>query len=176
MPLLIPPWCVAVIYQDSFGFGGTGALVLVLGVAAAPLFALLVGAALRNVPQRYGEMLRVLGRGGPLSTIILLGPLAVPALAGAAVLSFLIAWGDAGTAHILGVPTLTVGLLDQWFGREDAAAGALIAVALLALSVLPGSSSGPACRAAHGRMARTSRIGCEIVIPCRAGAGRFRGW
>jgi iron(III) transport system permease protein len=138
VPLLLPAWFLAVLYHDVWRVEGVGALILTLAIATAPLFHLLGTAALRRVPRRYPEMLRVLGFGAPSSLLRLVLPLAVPALAAVAALLFLLALADAASASTLGVPTLTVGLLDQWFGREDDAAGALISLVLLATSLLPG--------------------------------------
>ena len=137
LPLLVPTWFLAVLYQYRLGAAGAGALVLVLGVGFAPLVQLLVTAALRSIPSRYHDVLRNLGRADPVSVARLLLPLALPACAAASVLVFFLAWADEGAARTLAVPTLTVGLYDQWFGRQDDAQGAPLALATMLLSVLP---------------------------------------
>jgi iron(III) transport system permease protein len=137
VPLLVPPWYLAVLYQDTLGLAGRLTLVVVLAAGSAPLIQLLVTAALRSIPSRYVDVLRQLGRASPWEVIRLLLPLALPAFAAAAVLVFFLAWADEASARILAVPTLTVGLYDQWFGRQDDAAGAPLALAILLLSLLP---------------------------------------
>jgi iron(III) transport system permease protein len=137
VPLLIPAWFLAVLYQHRLGASGPGALVLVLGIGSAPLFQLFLTASLRGIAPQYIETLRQLGRSSPLQLVRHLFPLTAPSLAAAAVLVFLLAWADAGSARVLAVPTLTVGLYDQWFGRGEDSAGALIALAVLAMSLLP---------------------------------------
>jgi len=137
VPLLIPPWFYALIYQDRYGISGLGTLVLVLAISSAPLFQLFLTASIVDIPSKHFDMLRVLGRGAPAHLVRHVLPLGVPALAAAAVLAFLLAWGDGASARILAVPTLTVGMYDQWFGRQQDAAGASFAVALVVASLVP---------------------------------------
>jgi iron(III) transport system permease protein len=137
LPLLMPSWFLAELYRDRHGLHGTAALVLVLAVSGAPLVLLFGGLAIRGLPPRYLTVLQLLGRTSARSLIRVLGPLLLPALALAGLLVFLLAWSDATSARSLGVPTLTVGLYDQWFGQEDDRAGALMALVLLALTLLP---------------------------------------
>ena len=137
LPLLVPAWSLAALYRETLGLFGTAAHVAVLGVSLAPLFQLLAGASLRGVPGRYHELAAVVGRDRPRRLACLLLPLALPGLAGAGLLAFLLAWGDVGTARLMGTPTLTVGLFDQWFGRQDPAAGAAVALVLVACGVVP---------------------------------------
>jgi iron(III) transport system permease protein len=49
----------------------------------------------------------------------------------------LLCWADVSAARTMAVPTLTVGMLDQWFGREETSVGALLGlvVALLSLAL-----------------------------------------
>ena len=138
IPLLVPAWFLCIIYREAHDANGVGWLILTLGIASAPLFHLLGTAALRRLPHRYSEVLQVLGRGRPRELVRVLGPLSLPALGVAGALAFLSAWADAPSARIMAVPTLTVGLFDQWFGREQDAAGALISLGLLAVSLIPG--------------------------------------
>jgi iron(III) transport system permease protein len=137
VPLLVPGWFLAVLYRETLGVTGTVALVLVLGATLAPLVHLLVGAALRAVPERSLDVLRHLGRDDPVSIARTLLPLGLPAFSAAAVLVFFVAWADEGSARSLAVSTLTVGLFDQWFGRQSEAAGAPLALAMLALCLPP---------------------------------------
>jgi iron(III) transport system permease protein len=134
-PLLLPAWFLAVTYRELADARGILWLGLVLGVAAAPLFHLLGGAALRDVPAAYGDLLRLQGRGGPASLARLLLPLGAPALAAAAALGALAAWSDAASARTLAVRTLAVGMLDQWTAREDASVGALLGLTTAAVSL-----------------------------------------
>jgi iron(III) transport system permease protein len=136
-PLLLPAWYLAILYQHSLGITGPVALAVVLGIGTAPLFQLLITAALRTVPSQYLEVLQQSGRGGPWGVFRNLAPFALPALAASSVLAFLLAWADEASARTFAVPTLTVGLYDQWFGRQDDAAGAPIAIVLLVLSLIP---------------------------------------
>ncbi|MCC6524894.1 MAG: hypothetical protein IT373_19720 [Polyangiaceae bacterium] len=141
VPLLLPTWFVAVVHREVLGARGVGWLGLCLGVGAAPLFHLLGGAALRALPGAYVDVLRLSGRARGLAVARHLVPLAFPALGAAAALAALAGWSDAPAARILAVPTLAVGMLDQWSAREDASAGALFglgvgAVGLLACAVL----------------------------------------
>lgn len=135
-PLLLPTWFLAVVYREVFDARGATWLALTLGVGAAPLFHLLGTAALRDIPSTYADVLRQSGRGHGLGAARHLGPLALPALGSAAALAALLAWSDAPSARVLAVPTLAVGMLDQWSAREDAATGALLGLVVAALSVL----------------------------------------
>ncbi len=137
LPLLVPAWYLAELYRDRGVLDGSSGLVAVLAVSSAPLFLLFAGAALRRVPRPYLDLLELAGRGGPFSLARALLPLAAPALAAAAALALLLAWADTACARTMAVPTLTVGLFDQWFGREEDGSGAMHALALLALSLLP---------------------------------------
>jgi iron(III) transport system permease protein len=137
LPLLLPSWFLAELYRDRHGLQGAAALALVLAVSGAPLVQLLGGAALRTLPPRYSTLLRLLDRTAPGAAIRILGPLVVPAVALAGLLVFLLAWSDATSARSLAVPTVTVGLYDQWFGLEDDRAGAVLALVLLLLSLAP---------------------------------------
>jgi iron(III) transport system permease protein len=67
-------------------------------------------------------------------------PLAFPALVVAAALGALLAWSDAPSARALAVPTLAVGMLDQWSAREDASAGALLGLVVAAIGLLAASA------------------------------------
>jgi iron(III) transport system permease protein len=137
LPLLVPSWFLAELYRERGLADGSGGLVLVLAVGSAPLFLLFGWAALRRLPQPYLDLLELLGRGAPVPLARALLPLAAPALGAAAALAFLLAWADAASARVMAVPTLTVGLFDQWSGREDDASGALHALGLLAISMVP---------------------------------------
>jgi len=137
LPLLVPAWCLATIYRETLGLGGALALAGVLGVSLAPLLQLLASVVLRDLPARYAELLEVVGRDRPRQLVRALLPLCLPGLSAAAVLGFLLAWGDLAAARILATPTLTVGLFDQWLGRQDPEAGAVFACLLLAASGPP---------------------------------------
>lgn len=136
-PLLLPSWFLSIVVQNTLGATGPVALALVLGIGAAPLFQLLATAALRTVPSQYVEVLEQGGRARPWPAVRHLAPFAVPALAAAAVLALLLAWADEASARTFAVPTLTVGLHDQWFGRQDDAAGAPVAIVLLVIAIVP---------------------------------------
>lgn len=138
VPLLLPGWFVAHVHAEVLGTSGTWGLVVALGVGAAPLFHLLTTAALRGLPRPYVDMLRALGHGNPSTVVRVLLPLSLPALGGAALVAFMSAWSDVAAARVMAVPTVAVGLYDQWFGREDDVAGAGMALILLVLSVVPG--------------------------------------
>jgi iron(III) transport system permease protein len=137
LPLLVPTWYLAELYRDRGVLDGSGGLVVVLAVTGAPLFQLFASAALGRLPGRYLDQLVLSHRARPLAVARALLPLALPALAAAAALVLLLAWSDVASARTMAVPTLTVGLFDQWFGREDDAAGSLHALTLLALSLVP---------------------------------------
>lgn len=137
LPLLVPPWFLAVIYGHVHGVSGELALAAVMGLCGAPLFQLLVTASQRTVPAPFLESLRQLGHGSPVAILGHLLPLSAPTAAAAAAVTFLLALGDAAGARALGVPTLTVGLYDHWFGRHSDAAGAPLALLLVLLAVLP---------------------------------------
>lgn len=137
LPLLVPAWYLAELYRDRGLLDGSGGLIVVLAVTGAPLFQLFASAALARLPARYLDQLLLSGRARPLAVAGTLLPLALPALGAAAALVLLLAWSDVASARTMAVPTLTVGLFDQWFGREDDGAGSLHALALLALSLVP---------------------------------------
>lgn len=174
-PLLIPGWYLAVLYHDELGVTGLGPLLVVGGASLAPLFQLLVTAALRNVPSRYAEMLQLLGYRGLLPVARLILPLTLPAYAAAAVLVFFLAWADEASARTLGVPTLTVGLFDQWFGRQDDAAGAPLALMLIVLSLVPAAALW--LWLTRGNFQPTARLQGRNLSPLPlAGAARAIPW
>lgn len=135
-PLLVPAWFLAVMYRETWRVNGVLPLLMVLGAASAPLFHLFGTAALRTLPRQYLDTLRVSGRGHPPAMACLLLPFALPALGAAAALAVLLAWADAASARALSVPTLAVGMLDQWAAREEASAGALLGLLVAAFSLL----------------------------------------
>jgi iron(III) transport system permease protein len=167
-PLLIPAWFLAVLFEHETGFSGPLPLAIVLGMGSAPLFQLLVTASLRSIPRQYHETLRQLGRGSPWQLLRNLFPLAGPSLAASSVLVFLLTWADAGSARIMAVPTLAVGLYDQWFGRMEDSAGALIVLPLLAGSLLP-------ALAAWAWFSRRGWQSSGRLVPRRADRVRLRG-
>jgi iron(III) transport system permease protein len=138
VPLLLPAWFLAAMYREVYRWDGAAGLVAVLGIATAPLFHLFGLAALRNLPQRYAELLRSLGLGSPARLARVLMPLCLPALGAAAALGALLAWADTAGARTMAVPTLAVGLLDQWFGREDASVAVTLGLAVTVLSLAIG--------------------------------------
>lgn len=135
LPWLVPGWFLAVMLRELLGMQGVLGLVLVVGISSAPLAQLFGSAALRSLPGRYTDVLRLLGRDSPLRLLRTLLPLAAPALAAAALIVSLIAWTDVASARTMAVPTLTVGMLDQWFGREDTSLGAALGLVLASISV-----------------------------------------
>ena len=139
-PLLLPTWFLAVVYRETFDARGVAWLALALGVGAAPVFDLFGSAALRALPRAYADVLRLGGRGRAGSLVRYLLPLAFPALGAAAALAALLAWADAPSARALAVPTAAVGMLDQWSAREDASAGALLGLAVAAVSLFAGTA------------------------------------
>lgn len=136
VPLLIPGWFLAVVWRAAWGAEGAWAMVLALGVGGAPIVHLLVTATLRSLPGHYTDVLRVSGRGGPLARQRVLVPLSLPAWAAAGALVFLVAWSDLATARLMAVPTLTVGLANHMYGRQDYAAGAALGLLLVAVSLV----------------------------------------
>jgi iron(III) transport system permease protein len=134
LPLLVPTWYLACLYRERLDARGAAWLALVLAIGVAPLWHLLGGVALRAIPGAYVDALRVAGRplAGTLRTLL---PLATPALAAAAALTAILAWSDAPSARALAVPTLAVGMLDQWSAREDASAGAILGLAVGLLAI-----------------------------------------
>ena len=85
LPLLIPAWFFAVVYQQVGGVYGFWGLVLVLGVANAPIFQLFAMAASASVPRQYVEVLQMVnGRATPGRAARVLWPLATPAMGAAA--------------------------------------------------------------------------------------------
>jgi iron(III) transport system permease protein len=137
LPLLVPAWFLAALYREQGLGGGLLALVLIAGVSAAPWFHLFIGAALRSLPSRYLETLRLVGRTSPRGLLGAAGMAALPAAVAAAALVFLQAWSDVASAQIMAVPTLAVGLLDHWFGLEQPGTAVLAAIALFAVSLVP---------------------------------------
>lgn len=138
VPLLVPGWFFAMLYHEALRLDGIGGLVFVLGVSAAPLFHLFGVAALRNLPRQYAEVLRVLGHDRPASLVRVLYPLSAPALGAAGALVCLLDLADGSSPRTMAVPTLTVGLLDQWFAREDASVAVLLALVIAVVSLLCG--------------------------------------
>ena len=139
VPMLLPAWFLAVMSRELWSVSGVWPLATVLGISTAPIFYLLGSAGLRNTAQSQVEVLTTLGRGSGLRLASALVPLALPSLGAAALVVFLIAWGDASCARVMAVPTLTTGVLDQWFGREDGRAGAGLGLAFSALGIAVGA-------------------------------------
>jgi iron(III) transport system permease protein len=137
VPMLMPTWFLAVLYEHVLGISGPFALVAILGIASAPLFQLLATAALRAIPSPYLETLQHLGRGGVASALPHLLPFALPAAAAAAILAFLLAWGDAASARTLAVAPQNGGRKYKLVWRPDDGAGAPIAVGFLVVSLAP---------------------------------------
>jgi iron(III) transport system permease protein len=174
-PLLIPGWYLSVLYHDELGVTGLAPLVVIGGVSLAPLFQLLITASLRNVPSRSLESLQLLGHRGLLPIARPLLPLTLPAYAAAAVLVFFLSWADEASARTLAVPTLTVGLFDQWFGRQDDAAGAPLALLLVGLSLFPAAALW--LWLTRGQFQPTARLQGASMRPAHlGGAGRFVPW
>jgi iron(III) transport system permease protein len=137
LPLLLPTWFLAVVYRERWGVEGTAWLALVLAVGGAPFIHLLLAAGARDLPARYGELLRCCGRSGLLDAGRVLVPLLGAPLAVGAGCVLLLGWSDVAAARTLAVPTLGVGLMDQWSGREEDAVAAWLALLLAGASLLP---------------------------------------
>jgi iron(III) transport system permease protein len=168
LPLLLPAWFLAVLYHHTAGVTGPLPLAIILGIGSAPLFQLLLTASLRSIPQQLHETLRQLGRGSSWRLLRGLFPLTIPSLAASSVLVFLLSWADAGSARILAVPTLAVGLYDQWFGRMEDSAGAFIVLPLLLGSLLP-------ALAAWAYLSRRGWRSSARLVPRRADRVRLHG-
>jgi iron(III) transport system permease protein len=134
VPLLFPSWFLAVLYRETWGVDATRGLIFVLAVSSAPLLHLLGSSAIAAIPGEYSDVLRLAGRTRPLPTARALLPLALPSLGAAAALVSMLAFADAACARTMTVPTLAVGVLDQWYGREDGSVGSLLGIVTAAAS------------------------------------------
>jgi iron(III) transport system permease protein len=169
VPLLVPPWFVASVYREALGAEGLWCLVLVLAASCAPLVQLLGTAALASLPGEYLETLRTSGHATAGRVARTLLPLSFPALGAAIALGAVLAWADTGAARAMSVPTLTTGLLDQWFGREQPWAGAALGLVLAGVAAAAGILLGSRLERAAGRERGRLAPGTRRLI-------RLRGW
>lgn len=140
LPLLLPPYLVAIVVREGAHRVGLGGLpdnlagaVLILAVTLYPYPYLLVRGALRTQSARFAEVGATLGLGPRevLSSVVL--PLTRPAIGLGALIVMLEAISDFGTVNALGVATMTTAIHRVWFDLFDAALAAQLGL----LGLLP---------------------------------------
>lgn len=194
LPLAVPPYIGALVYQlllapggllaQALGLGrggetpalpgvsiyGLGGAAWVLGLFTYPYVFLLVSGALERTNPALEEAARAAGarRFEVLRRVTL--PLLRPALLGSGLMVFLYAWADFGVVSLLRVRTLTTVIYDYVQGTMDWALPATLALLLSAITgaVLAAQLS------ILGR-ARYTQIGSAARPPRPAPLGRWRG-
>lgn len=140
LPLLLPPYLVAIVYREAandlsvFGLVETlpGA-VIIFGLTLFPYPYLLLKLSLQAQAARYTEIGKTLGLSRPTVVRRIILPLVLPAAALGAILVALEVLSDFGTASTLGVATLSILIHRSWldlFDQELAARLGLISLLL----------------------------------------------
>ena len=126
LPVVLPPYLVALVYRElSHRLAWSPAVESPLAAAALlaltlyPYVYLLTRAAFRNQTAAYLEAGRTLGLGRWRITWRALLPLALPAMLLGTLLVVVEVVSDIGTAHVLGVRTLTTAVYRVWFTQFD---------------------------------------------------------
>ena len=168
LPLLLSPSVAAttwtVVYAHEFFVSGH-ALALQHGLSASPYVFVIFRVAATRMPRAFGELAASLGL-GILGRIwrVHLPLLAVPAAASAVIVGAL-AVGDYAAAERLGVPTLSVGILNLWLSTQSVTVAAIVSTVVAVPAVLA---------VAVAAWAATSLMSQNPVTAAAAAAGRRR--
>lgn len=143
LPLVLPPYLVAIVYREtahrqqwSLPVESLGGAAAVLALTLYPYVYLLSKVAFRRQAARYVEAARVLGAGtGRVARGVVL-PLAAPAILLGALLVLLEVVSDFGTANALGVRTLTIAVHRIWFSAFEPGLAAQVALLSALLPLL----------------------------------------
>ena len=139
LPLATPSYLLAATLVDlasrwGLRLQGGGWAVLVLGLCTYPYVFLLTTEQFGSTGSSQQDACRMLGVGpwGSFSRVAL--PMALPAIGAGIALSGMEVVNDLGAVQLLGVPTLTAGILERWQGEGDLPGA--IALALLAMVIV----------------------------------------
>jgi iron(III) transport system permease protein len=143
LPLATPSYLLAATMVDlasrwGWRLQGGGWAVLVLALGTYPYVFLLTTEQFGSAGSSQQDVCRMLGVGpwGSFSRVAL--PMALPAIGAGIALSGMEVVNDLGAVQLLGVPTLTAGILERWQGEGDlpgAVALALVAMVIVLLLV-----------------------------------------
>jgi iron(III) transport system permease protein len=143
LPLATPAYLLAAIFTDlgskySHRIHGMAWTVLVMVITTTPYVVLLCRESFQQSGKLQLEAARSLGLAPWACFLRVSLPMAIPAVAGGTALAGMEVVNEFGAVELLGVPTLSTGLLQRWQGEGDpqgAAALALVALAVVALLV-----------------------------------------
>jgi iron(III) transport system permease protein len=158
LPLAIPAYISAVAYLILFRRGGAldqaaialgwergtfplpdifslGGATLVIGLSVYPYVYLPVAARLRSLSRSLDEAALAAGASRTQMLRRVIFPLLLPALASGALLVALYVLSDFGTVSMLRYRTFTQSIFNQFAGRVDRAAAAVLSLMLVALTV-----------------------------------------
>lgn len=144
LPLATPAYLQAAMLTDlgsrqGLRLHGVGWAAAVLILTTLPYGVLLSSDSFRQSGQRLIESSRSLGKGPWASFRRVALPMALPAVAGGVALAGMEVVNEFGAVELLGVPTLSTGLLERWQGEGDprgAVSLALLTLAVVTLLVL----------------------------------------
>jgi iron(III) transport system permease protein len=141
LPLATPSYLLAGTLVDlgsrsGLAIHGLGWATAVLTLGTYSYVVLLSSDAFSRGGARHQEVCRSLG-GGPWGSFLRVSlPLALPAVAAGVALGAMEVINDFGAVQLLGVPTLSAGILERWQGEGDlpgAVALALVTLVLVAV-------------------------------------------
>ncbi len=187
-PLATPAYIAAYAYADLLGpFGALAPVAaiaqaiglppmkslagaaLVLSLTLFPYVYLTARAAFASQSSALLETARTLGARPLRAVIVLLTPLARPAIAGGAALAMMETAAEFGVADYFGVATLSVGVFRTWHAFGDLSAASQVASGLFLFSLLLVAFEGATRR---GRASQAPRVSRDALrIPLSRGAG-----
>jgi len=196
LPLLVPPFVSALAWTRAFGPGGLtddvlgwnlpglygpAGIVMVLAVHAAPLVYLVAAAALAARARPELEWAGRSSGAAPRAAMRRITlPLLSPAIAGGALLAFVVSLNSFGVPAVLGVPagfpTITTRIFGDLARSSDPAAFRRVLVSAMVLMVLVVAAvavAGWLLRRQRGEPLRSAR---EPLPPLGSGRGRRLVW
>ncbi|MFN7899307.1 MAG: ABC transporter permease [Synechococcaceae cyanobacterium] len=173
LPLATPAYLLAATVIDlgsrlSWQVQGLGWAALVLVLATYSYVFLLASESFANLGRQPQEVCRSLGLGPWSFWVRVALPLALPAIGAGIALAGMEVVNDLGAVELLGVPTLSVGILQRWQSDGDPAGA--VGLALLALLIVTFLVGG------ERWLRRRSRRWVMAGGRDRASAWRLRGW
>ena len=119
--------------QNGLHIHGLGWAIALLTLASYPYVFLLSSQTFASTGRRLLEASRSLGVGPWRSFARVALPLAAPAIGAGIALSAMEVVNELGAVRLLGVPTLSAGILDRWQIEGDPAGAALLSLVALAI-------------------------------------------
>ena len=169
LPLAIPSYIAAYAWVSTFGFQGYWAAVGVLGLGTYPYVFLPVSAALRRWNQSLEDVARTLGRGRWSTFVSVTVPHVRPSATAGALLVALYTLSDFGAVSLLRFDSFTRAIFMSYKASFDRTAAAVLAVALLAVTLVITVIEARV----RGRAAEVSAAQQRAGTPARLGAWRF---